>query len=432
MLLAILIVLLIFFSLMGMEVAWSIGIASLAYIILSQFEDYPIRFVLMSHKMVDGIDSFAYLAIPLFIFAGDMMNAAGITQRLIRFAAAIVGHLYGGLANVGVVANYIMSGISGSAIADAAATGTVLLPEMKKRGFPPDFSSAVIACSATVGPIIPPSIIFVVLGALMEISVGRLFLGGMVPGTIMLIAMFILTWWICKRRNYPREPKATFREQRIAAWDGILSLAAPLVIIGVLVLGIATPTEAAAVTVAYTAFLGFFVYRSLTVQHVFRAAGRTAIASAVIMLTVSTSGVFADISVQERLGELLTAGMLAVSDNVYVLLFLTNIVLLVLGTFMEVLPLMLILAPILFPLFGGLGIDPVHLGLIFVLNLTLGMITPPVGLNLFVISAIGGVDQIRIFRAAIPYLFILVGVLILITYVPQLTMYLPNLLIPTR
>lgn len=428
--LTVMIVLLLFFSLMGMEIAWAIGIAAMAYIALDNLAGGRVPFVLFSQMMVTGIDGYSMLAIPLFIFAGDIMNSVGMTQRIIRLATALVGHFHGGLANVGVFANYVMSGISGSAIADAAATGTVLLPEMKRKGFPEAFSGAVIAAAATVGPIIPPSIIFVMLGALMEISVGRLFLAGIIPGTIMFVAMFAITWWISRKRHYPRETKATRVELMTAFRQGSAALLAPVVIIATIVLGIATPTEAAAVVVVYAAALGAFVYRTLTLDAVIRAAGRTAIASSVIMLTVSTSGVFAFIAVSERLGEILTQAMLSVSSNLNVLLFLANALLLVLGMFMEILPILLILAPILFPLFGGMGVDAVHLGVIIVLNLMIGMITPPIGLNLFVISAISGVGVIEIFRAAIPYVLVLFVVLMLITYVPELTMYLPNLLMP--
>ncbi len=430
MLLVVMIGLLLFFSLMGMEVAWAIGIAALGFIVLDHMQGGSVPFVLVSQMMITGIDTFSMLAIPLFIFAGDLMNASGMTKRIIRFAAACCGHFYGGLANVGVLANYIMSGISGSAMADAAATGSVLLPEMKKKGFPAAFSSAVIAAAATVGPIIPPSIIFVMLGALMEISVGRLFLAGIIPGTIMFIAMFWITWWLSRRRGYPREEKASAVQLKSSFVEGVAAMLAPVVIVATIVLGIATPTEAAAVVVVYAALLGFFVYRSLTIQSVFRAAGRAVITTSVIMLTVSTSGVFAFIAVSERLGEILTHAMLAISSDLVVLLLLVNILLLILGMFMEILPILLILAPILFPLLGGMGVDPVHFGVVIVLNLMIGMITPPIGLNLFVISAIGGVGVIEIFRAALPYIAVLVVVLMLVTYVPALSLYLPNLLMP--
>lgn len=423
--------LLLLFSLLGMEIAWAIGIACLGYLVLSNMTGAGTPYVLFSQQMTVGIDAFVLLAIPLFIFAGELMNVSGVTRRIVRMAAAIVGHRHGGLANVGVTANFIMSGCSGSALADAAATGTVLLPEMEKRGFRPAFSSAVIAAAATVGPIVPPSIAFVLLGAIVEISVGQLFVAGIVPGILMFIAMFAITWWICKSRNFPREERAGGRERVQALVDGILALFAPIIIVGSIIMGIATPTESAGIAVFYVVVLGLFVFRTMGLREIVESAGRAAVATSVIMLTVATSQMFAWLAVQEKLGEILTAGMLAISENVMVILLMVNILLLVLGMFMEILPIMLILAPILFPLFEEMGIDPIHFGVVMVLNLMIGMITPPIGLNLFVLSAISRVGVIEIFREAIPYFLVLIAVLLLITYVPSLTLFLPGLFFPS-
>ena len=413
------------FSLAGMEIAWAIGLAAFVFILLSQLtEPFATSYILFAQQMIVGIDGFILVAIPLFVFAGELMNVSGVTQRIIRMASALVGHLHGGLANVGVVANFIMSGISGSALADAAATGTVLIPSMKERGFPPDFSAAVISSAATVGPIIPPSISFVLLGAIVEVSVGRLFMGGVVPGFIMFVSMFALTWWICRKRSYPVEKKVTPREGFNAFGSGFLALLAPVFVVGSIVGGVATPTEAATVAVFYTLFLGVVVYRTTKLRDIVEAAGRSAIASSVIMLTVATSQIFAWLAVQEKLGVILTEAMLSVSENVYVLLLMANVLMLFLGMFMEILPIMLILAPILFPLFMGMGISDVHLGVVMVLNLMIGMITPPIGLNLFVLSAISGEGVIEIFRQAVPYFVVLVLVLGLITYFPPLTLFL--------
>ena len=432
MLLVSMLVLLFIFSLIGMEIGWAIVFAAFGYLVLAQFEPFGTPMILFSQMMVAGLNSFILVAIPLFIFAGELMNRSGVTQRIIGLAAALVGHIRGGLANVGVVANFIMSGISGSALADAAATGTVLVPAMKERGFPPAFSAAVISSAATVGPIIPPSISFVLLGAIVEVSVGRLFMGGVIPGFIMFVSMFALTYWISRKNEYPVEEKATFVQQRVALSDGFLALLAPAFVVGSIVFGIATPTEAAAVAVFYTLFLGVVVWRSLSLRSIIEAAGLAAISSSVIMLTVATSQIFAFLAVREKLGEILTNAMLSVSDNVYVLLLMANILMLFLGMFMEILPIMLILAPILFPLFMGMGISDVHLGVVMVLNLMIGMITPPIGLNLFVLSAISKVGVIEIFRYAVPYFVTLLGVLMLITYVPQLTLFLADLVIPVK
>ncbi|MEM7021776.1 MAG: TRAP transporter large permease [Pseudomonadota bacterium] len=430
MLLTLMILMLFAFCLLGMEIAWAIGIACLGYLALSQVFGPPTPFVLFAQQMTVGVDAFVLLAIPLFIFAGELMNLTGVTQRIVRFASSLVGHRNGGLANVGVTANYIMSGTSGSALADCAATGTVLVPEMVRRGFTPTFASAVIASAATVGPIVPPSISFVLLGAIVNLSVGQLFLAGIIPGTIMFAAMFALTWWICRSRGYPVEPRATARERFDAAVDGLAALVAPGIIVGSILFGIATPTESAAIAVFYVLFLGLFVYRSISFAAILAAANAAAISTSVIMLTVATSKMFAWLAVKENLGQYLTDGMLAISQNTFVLLLMINVLLLILGMIMEILPIMLIIAPVLFPLLTDLGIDPIHFGVVMVLNLMIGMITPPIGLNLFVISAIAKVGVIDVFRDAIPYFVVLVGVLLLVTYVPELSTAIPRMVFP--
>ena len=432
MMLAAMLIVLLAFTLLGMEIAWAIALSCFFYIALSQLTDNPTNFALFAQQMTVGLDSFVLVSVPLFIFAGELMNVCGVTQRLVRVAAVLVGHMHGGLANVGVVANFLLSGISGSAVADAAATGTVLVPEMKKRRFPEEFACAVIACAATVGPIIPPSIVFLLLASIVNLSVGQLFLAGVVPGILMSVFMFGVTWWVCKKRDYPREPKASGREKLHALRDGVLPIIAPALIVGSIVAGIATPTESAAIAVGYTLFLGLIVYRNTSLAAVVHAAGTAAIGSALVMLTVAASQIFAWLAVQERLGELLTSSMLAVSTNVYVVLLLVNLLMLVLGMFMELVPIIFILAPIVFPWLARMGVSEVQFGVVMTLNLMIGMITPPIGLNLMVLSAISGVDVMRIFRACIPYLWALLAVLLLITYIPPLTLFLPQLFYPPK
>jgi tripartite ATP-independent transporter DctM subunit len=427
MMLVIVMVLLLTFTLLGMEIAWAIGAACLAYVILTHFTSpLPTPPALFSQQMIEGVSGFALLAVPLFIFAGELMNRAGVTQRLIAMASALVGHRRGGLANVGVTANFVMSGISGSAMADAAATGAVLVPEMQRRGYPTSFASAVIAAASTVGPIIPPSISFVLLGAIMNISVGRLFLGGVVPGVIMFIAMFLLTAHLTEKLGVPREPRMRGTEFWGALRGGFLPMLAPVFVIGSIVGGIATPTEAAAIAVAYTLILGVGIYRSISLPTIFHCAVSTTMISAVVMLTVATSQMFAWITVQEQLGAFFSTTLSAMADSRVLLLLLTNILLLILGMFMEPLPIMLVMAPILFPMLAQFGVDPVHLGVVFVLNLMIGMITPPIGLNLFILSAIAKVEVMAVGRACMPYIAVLIGVLLLITYIPELTLWLPR------
>jgi tripartite ATP-independent transporter DctM subunit len=248
-----------------------------------------------------------------------------------------------------------------------------------------------------------------------------------IPGTLMFIAMFIITWWICKSRGYPTEVRATTSERLNALAGGVSALIAPIIIVGAIIFGIATPTESAAVAVFYVLFLGFAVYRNLTIRQVINCAASAAIATSVIMLTVATSKIFAWLAVKENLGVHLTNGMLALSEEIWALLLMINFLLLILGMIMEILPIMLVLAPVLFPLMTGLGVDEVHLGVMMVLNLMIGMITPPIGLNLFVISSIGGESVIDIFKEAVPYFMVLVVVLLIITFFPALTLYLPTL-----
>jgi len=432
MMLASMLVVLLIFTLLGMEITWGIALACFFYIALSGLTDHPTEFTLFSQQMTAGLDSFVLVSVPLFIFAGELMNVCGVTQRLVRFAASLVGHMHGGLANVGVVANFLMSGISGSAVADAAATGTVLVPEMKKRRFPEDFACAVIACAATVGPIIPPSIVFLLIASIINLSVGQLFLAGVVPGVLMTVFMFAVTWYLCRKRNYPREPKATGPERVQAARDGLLALVAPAIIVGSIVGGVATPTESAAIAVGYTAFLGFVVYRNTTPRALVEAAATAAAGSALVMLTVAASQIFAWLAVQEHLGEILTSSMLAISGNVYVMLLMVNLLMLVLGMFMELVPIIFILAPIIFPWLAKMGVSEVQFAVVMTLNLMIGMITPPIGLNLMVLSAISGVEVMRIFRASIPYLWALLAVLLLITYIPAITLFLPSLFYATK
>jgi len=427
MMLASMLIVLLIFTLLGMEITWAIALSCFFYIALSGLTDHPTEFTLFSLQMTAGLDSFVLVSVPLFIFAGELMNVCGVTQRLVRFAASLVGHMHGGLANVGVVANFLMSGISGSAVADAAATGTVLVPEMKKRRFPEDFACAVIACAATVGPIIPPSIVFLLIASIVNLSVGQLFLAGVVPGIMMSTAMFIVTWYVCKKRGYPREARASGPQRVGALKDAILALIAPAVIVGSIVAGIATPTESAAIAVGYTLFLGLFVYRNTKFKEILEAAGSAAVASALVMLTVAASQIFAWLTVQERLGEFLIKSMLAISTNVYVVLLLINVLMLVLGMFMELVPIIFILAPIIFPWLREMGVSEIQFAVAMTINLMIGNITPPIGLNLMVLSAIARVDVWKITRAAYPYAWALVAVLLLITYIPFFTTWLPSL-----
>ena len=428
MLLASMIILLFLFVFLGMDIAFAIGVASLAYIGLSQFDDRPINPVLFVQELTAGVDSFTLLAIPMFIFVGELMTKSGVTRRLISLATSLVGHRPGGLANVGITGNLFMAGISGSAVADAAAIGSVLVPEMKKRGYTARYSAGVISAAACMAPIIPPSIMFILLGSIANLSVGELFIAGILPGLVIFLALIVTSGFLARRYGLPVEPRVAGAERRTAILAGLLPLGAPLLIVATKVLGIATPTESAAMVVLYTLILGVVVYRDLTFSGFLEAAVSAAMTTAVVMMTVATSQIFGSLAVLAGLGEALTAAMVAISTNPYVILFMVNVGLLVLGTVMEPLPLMLILAPILFPLLGGMGVDPIHLGLVMVLNLVLGGVTPPVGLNLFVMARVAKVSVMDVFIGGWPYFAVLAAVLMLLTYVPWITLALPTLL----
>lgn len=428
MLLTLVIVLLFLFILLGMDIAYSIGVAALAFIALSQFDARPINPVLFVQEMTAGVDSFALLAVPMFIFAGELMTRAGVTHRLIALASSLVGHRPGGLANVGITGNLFMAGISGSAVADAAATGSILIPEMKKRGYSPGYSSGVISAAACMAPIIPPSIMFILLGSIANLSVGDLFIAGIIPGALMYVCLIITSGFIARRRNLPVERKIVGEERKAILKAGILPLGAPVLIIAARVFGIATPTESAALIVLYTVVLGTLVYGDLGMKNFIAAAVSSAMTTAVIMMTVATSQIFGSLAIMAGLGAVLTDTIYSISSNPLVILLLVNIALLVLGTVMEPVPLMLILTPILFPMLVPMGVDPIHLGLVMVYNLVLGGVTPPVGLNLFVMARVGRVGIMDVFKGGLPYYTVLWILLLVLTYIPSLTTFLPQLL----
>jgi tripartite ATP-independent transporter DctM subunit len=427
-LLTICIILLFLFVMLGMDIAYAIGMAALAYIAASQFDGRPVNPVLFTKTISSGVDSYALLAIPMYVLAGELMTKAGVTRRLIDFAASLVAHRPGGLANVGITSNLFMAGISGSAVADAAATGSILIPEMKRRGYAARYAAGVISASAAMAPIIPPSILFILLASIANLSVGELFIAGILPGIVMYIGLIGVSGFIARRYDIPREPKASWEERKRAMRAGILPLGAPLIIIVTKVFGIATPTEAASIVVLYTLIIGLAVYRDMTLTGFFQAAMTAAMTTAILMMTVAFSQIFGQIAVLAGLGRTVQSWLLGISDNPYVLFMIINLLLLVLGTFLDALPLMLILSPIFFPLMTSLGVDPIHFGLVMVFNLVLGMVTPPVGLNLFVMARISGIGIMDVFRGGLPFYCVLWAALLLLTYVPWITLLLPTLL----
>jgi C4-dicarboxylate transporter DctM subunit len=416
------------FIMVGMELGTAMGLSGMLYILYSWLGPSPIPLSIIPQNFMYGLDSFPLLAVPLFILAGELMEKGGVTERLVRFARALVGHITGGLANVSVVVNMIMAGMSGSSVADAAATGTILIPAMKKAKYSAEMAAAVIASSATIGPIIPPSIPFVLIGSMTGVSIGRLFLGGAVPGVVMGIMLLIATYLIAKKRKMGRESVFNVKELVISTRDAVLCLLMPLFVLGSMVLGIATPTEAAGIAVAYAFFLGGAIYREFTWQSLLDALRNSAVTTASITFTIAGASVIAWVATAEQIGPKLAQAFLAVTDNPLLIIFMINALLLLLGFPLEPIPMIMMLIPILMPVVKQLGIDPVHFIVIFTINIQLALLTPPVGANLFVVTAISKSTILGVSRELIPFLIALLIALVILIVYPPLTLWLPKAL----
>ncbi len=411
---------------LGMPVAFAIGLASLSIFLLKGF---PL--VAVAQRMIGGLDNFPILAVPFFLLAGSLMNNGGVTRRLIELAGAMVGHIRGGLAHVVIVANMIMAGMSGSAVADASGTGTILIPAMTRSGYPRDFAAAVVGAAATIGPIIPPSIPMVLYASISEVSTGRLFLGGVIPGTIMGLYLMVAAYLISRRRGYGRQ--ATFSLPRLgrALRDGLLPLFTPVIILGGILFGFFTPTEAAVIAVAYALGLGI-LYGELTLGKLWQVLVEVASTTAAVGLILAASSLSGWVAAMEKLPQALAAFFLSITTSPIWLLVILNVFLLILGCLMDSPPIIFIMTPILAPLILQYGIDPIHFGVVMVLNLMIGLITPPVGMVMYVTSGIAGIRMDEFVREVWPFLVALILVLATITFVPSLVTFLPDLLMATR
>lgn len=408
----------------GMPVAFAMMLGTVAYVV-GTGESLTI----LAQKMGNAPDSFTLLGLPLFLLAGSLMNAGGMTERLVRFSRAVVGHFTGGLAHVTVVSNMIMAGMSGSATADAAGTGAILIPAMRRAGFGASFTAALTASASTIGPIIPPSIPMVIYGGMADVSVGRLFLGGAVPGLIMGLYLMVAVYIVSKRRGYAASPRATGRELYDSARGAALALVMPVIILGGIFSGITTPTEAAGIAVLYAFLVGAFVYRSFTWPTLRATLLESAITTAVVMFLVAAAFPFGWVLTTARAGDALLAGFHAVTSSPGTILLLINVLVLFLGCFMEAGTILILLTPILTPGLKALGVDPVHFGLVLVLGCMIGLVTPPVGMAMYICCRIAGVTIPEFAREVGPFLVALVAVLVMITYMPALVLFLPNLVL---
>jgi TRAP-type C4-dicarboxylate transport system permease large subunit len=453
----------------GLPIAMAMAMAALLYIWISG----TIPPLTVIHRMVGGVDSFPLLAVPFFILAGNLMNSAGITNRIYNFALALVGWLKGGLGHVNVVGSVIFAGMSGTAIADAGGLGTIEIKAMKDHGYPGEFAVGITAASATLGPIIPPSLPMVIYGVQANVSIGKLFAGGFIPGAVMALLMMALVSYYAYVRKYGADIAFSWRRMggalfelafvaftavvlyflwsheglpgwirfgallvgtmaadKLFRFEAYMALLTPVILIGGMATGLFTPTEAAVAAVAWALFLGFVWYRTLTWRMFVKISMDTIETTAVVLFIVASASIFAWVLTTTQVTEAIGNWVLSISDNPYVFLLLANVFLLFVGCFMETIAAITILVPVFMPIIAKLGIDPVHFGLVMILNLMIGLMTPPVGMVLFILQKVARLSFEATVKAVLPWLWPLLATLALITYVPQVVLWLPGIMYP--
>jgi len=421
---ALLLVAFFFALLVGVPIFIALAGSSLLYThFIAGIPDFVIL-----HRMAGGIDSFPLLAVPFFILAGNLMNSAGITNRIYDFAVAAVGWLRGGLGHVNVVGSVIFAGMSGTAVADAGGLGTIEIKAMRDHGYKTDFAVGITAASSTIGPIIPPSLPMVIFGVMANVSIGQLFAAGLVPGLLMAAFLMIYVTWYAHRHGIGRDQKFAMMILGRTFVRAVPALMTPAIIIGGMSFGWFTPTEAAIAACAWAIFLGAVLYRSLSWKQFYKVTLDTIETTAAVLLIVGAASLFGWVLTTTQVTEAITQALLSISRDPLVLLLLINILLLIVGCFMETIAAISILVPVLMPAVIGAGIDPVQFGVVMVLNLMIGLLTPPVGMVLFVLSRVANISFDRTVKAVVPFLVPLIGVLILISVFPWLTLAVPTYL----
>ena len=421
---AFLFIILFALMLLGVPIAISLGLSGSLTILLFS----PDSVSSLALKLFETSEHYTLLAIPFFLLAGSFMTTGGVARRLIDFANACVGHIRGGLAIGSVLACMLFAALSGSSPATVAAVGSIAIAGMVRSGYPIEFGAGIITNAGTLGILIPPSVVMVVYAAATETSVGTLFMAGVVPGLLLGLGLMVAIYIIAVKKNLPAMPRATFREWLSAGRKAFWGLSLIFVILGGIYSGWFTPTEAAAVAAVYSAFVALFIYKDMTIREAPRVVLESSKMAIMLMFIIANAMLFAHVLTTEQIPQQITAMVLEAGLEPWMFLIAVNIILLVAGAFMEPSAIILILAPILFPIAIELGIDPIHLGIIMVVNMEIGLITPPIGLNLFVTSAVTGMPVTSVIRAAMPWLAILLSFLLVITYIPSISMGLPRLL----
>jgi len=418
----IIVILSLILIMLGMPIAWVLGSLSAFYVVI---EGFPLS--ILAHKVASSAATYPMLAVPLFMFAGKIMNSSGITTRIFNFADNVVGHIPGGLGHVNVVASLIFAGMSGSPVADVAGLGEVEIKAMKERNYDMEFSTGITMASAVIGPILPPSIPMVLLGVMAELSITGLFLGGVLPAFVIAIFMMIYIYFYAKGKQYALSKRPTlgvFLKNFVKATPPMLT---PFIIVGGMTLGIFSPTEAATVAVLYSLFLGAVVYRELTMKKFFDLLKEVVASTARLMIVIASALLFGWVLVIADIPQQTAEFLVTISDRPWVVLLMINVVLLILGAIIENIILLLILVPMLVPAMTQMGVDPIHFGVIMVFNIMVGQLTPPMGLSLYVAQDITGMPFDRVCRAVIPFYIPIVIALLFVTYVPIVVLFVPRL-----